>query len=248
MDDLVHKGHRKRMRRKFADFGAIVFDTYELLEMLLYHTVPVKDTNPISKRLLQRFGSLDGVLKASAEELVTVEGVGKKTADMIRSVGEALSFFQTDREERAASDFESYDYLGRYVSDRLCDRMDSVQLLLSFDNDMQLLGVDEIYGCDYSSAAVKSEKYMNAALAKGATVAIIAHNHPYGPLCPTDGDRATNNMIQSSLANVGVLLAEHYVVCGRRYIGFMNHFEYLFAQKPHLAKFFRSKQESLNAN
>ena len=53
MDELVHKGHRKRMRRKFADFGAKVFDTYELLEMLLYYTVPVKDTNPLSKKLLQ---------------------------------------------------------------------------------------------------------------------------------------------------------------------------------------------------
>ena len=97
------------------------------------------------------------------------------------------------------------------------------------------------------AAAVKSNKFMDAALKRGATVAIIAHNHPYGPLCPTEGDRATNNMIYNALSNVGVLLAEHYIVCGERYAGFMNHFEYVFAQRPRLAEFLRSKRLSKNA-
>lgn len=247
MEDLVHKGHRKRMRAKFYDFGDRVFDTYELLEMLLYYTVPVRDTNPLAKLLLKRFGSLDGVLSATKQELIEVDGIGEKTAELIVTVGGAFGFFASKNEEKTASVFENYDYLGTYIADRLSDRMENVQLLLSFDNDMQLLGVDEMYQCDYSLANVKSEKYMDAALKKGATVAIIAHSHPYGPLCPTDGDRATNNMIQSALSNVGVLLAEHYIICGKRYIGFMNHLEHLFAQKPRLAKFLRSKQESINA-
>ena len=96
MDELIHKGHRQRMRRKFADFGAIVFDTYELLEMLLYYTVPVRDTNPIAKMLLQRFGSLDGVLSASHEELREVDGVGEKTAEFIR-MARRRNFIFADR-------------------------------------------------------------------------------------------------------------------------------------------------------
>ena len=32
MDELVHKGHRKRMRRKFADFGAIVLTRMSFLK------------------------------------------------------------------------------------------------------------------------------------------------------------------------------------------------------------------------
>ena len=248
MDELIHKGHRQRMRRKFADFGAIVFDTYELLEMLLYYTVPVRDTNPIAKKLLQRFGSLDGVLSASPAGLREVDGVGEKTAEFIHTAGLSLSVFASrGTQSGAASKFESYDYTGEYVSKYLGSKLENTQILLTFDNDMNLLGVDEIYSCDYSSAAVKSDKFMDAALKRGATVAIIAHNHPYGPLCPTEGDRATNNMIQASLSNVGVLLAEHYVVCSSRYVGFMNHLENMFAGKPKIAKFLRSKRESGNA-
>ena len=248
MDSLVHKGHRKRMRRKFADFGAIVFDTYELLEMLLYYTVPVKDTNPLSKKLLQTFGSLDGVLNASKEELTAVDGIGEKTAEFIVTSGKALAFFFADTlEDRRESRFDNYDFLGQYVASYLSEKSESVQIVLSFDNDMRLLGLDEIYQCDHASAAVKSDRYMDTALKRGATVVIIAHNHPYGPLYPSEGDRVTNTMIQMSLANIGILLAEHYVVCGSRYVGFINHLESAFNQKPRIAEFLRSKKESKNA-
>ena len=246
MDELVHKGHRKRMRRKFSDFGAIVFDTYELLEMLLYYTVPVKDTNPLSKRLLQTFGSLNGVLSADRKSLLAVDGVGAKTADLIVATGRALTFFSSD-ENVGESEFESYDFLGNFVARYFAGKTSISQILLSFDNEMRLLGVDELYECDHSSAAVKSDKYMNAALKRGATVAVIAHNHPYGPICPSEGDRATTSLIQGALSRIGVMLAEHYVVSGERYLGFMNHMESAFAQKPRIAKFIRSKKESQHA-
>ena len=54
-DEKLHAGHRARMRRKFLSYGPRIFDTYELLEMLLYYAIPYKDTNPIAKRLLMEF-------------------------------------------------------------------------------------------------------------------------------------------------------------------------------------------------
>ena len=55
-DDRIHEGHRGRMRAKLLAHGQNIFDTYELLEMLLYHVIPYKDTNPVAKRLLYAFG------------------------------------------------------------------------------------------------------------------------------------------------------------------------------------------------
>ena len=45
----IHKGHRQRMREKLVRAGDVAFNTYELLEMLLYYVIPYKDTNPISQ-------------------------------------------------------------------------------------------------------------------------------------------------------------------------------------------------------
>ena len=86
MTDNPHIGHRQRMRRKLFEYSRRVFDTYELLEMLLYYSVKLRDTNPISKALLQRFSSLNGVLHAQYDELLTVSGVGKKSAELIVGV------------------------------------------------------------------------------------------------------------------------------------------------------------------
>ena len=88
-DEKMHSGHRSRMREKFLTHGARIFDTYELLEMLLYYTIPYKDTNPIAKRLLMEFGSLEGVLTASPEELARVSGIGERAAELLATVGRA---------------------------------------------------------------------------------------------------------------------------------------------------------------
>ena len=48
-------------------------------------------------RLLEKFGSVEAVMNASREDLLTVEGVGAKTADRIRwAVGEQLESYGDD--------------------------------------------------------------------------------------------------------------------------------------------------------
>ena len=165
MEDLVHKGHRQRMRRKFSDFGSRVFDTYELLEMLLYNTVPVKDTNPIAKRLLKRFGSLDGVLSADVDSLREVEGVGAKTAEMIVLAGELLERCENERGDSTDKpEISNYEELGEYLVNYYGGREDKSILFLSFDNRMKLIAVDELYQLDFSSGAVVPKPFLDAGL------------------------------------------------------------------------------------
>lgn len=66
----VHDGHRDRKREQFLRCGAESFADHELLELLLYYAIPQRDTNPIAHALIERFGSLQAVLSAPAEELL----------------------------------------------------------------------------------------------------------------------------------------------------------------------------------
>ena len=88
-DSHIHDGHRLRMRAKLLSHGQKIFDTYELLEMLLYYVIPYKDTNPIAKRLLARFGGLEGVLNATKDELIEVSGIGNTSAEFLIKAGKA---------------------------------------------------------------------------------------------------------------------------------------------------------------
>ena len=73
---LIHAGHRKRMREKFARNGGAGFQKHEILEMVLYSSIPRGNTNEIAHALINKFGSFSGVLNAPYEELLKVKGVG----------------------------------------------------------------------------------------------------------------------------------------------------------------------------
>ena len=243
-DNDIHKGHRARMRRKFEEHGAEIFDTYELLEMMLYCTISAKDTNPMAKRLLSAFGSLEGVLSASADELTAVKGVGAKTAELIGAVGRLgrLAYMPS---ESQVSRFDDYYDVGEYFVKLFDSSRDYKSAILMLDNSMRSLDAKILYeGLDFQSAGVREEAFVSAALSAGASVVMIAHNHPYGPLFPTIGDTNTNSVIATALENVGVLLAEHYIVAGNEYKGFMHLMKKKFMQRPELANFYKTKMEA----
>ncbi len=237
-DKDIHKGHRSRMKSKLKQYGPKIFDTYELLEMLLYYCVPYKDTNPIAKRLLMKFGSLDGVLSASAEELVTVDGIGAKGAEFIRSAGALLYAVEIEGLD-VGKTFDDYKKVGEYLIKHFTDNSYKV-CMLSFDNAMRLIGVNDISGVRFGSAAVKPKSFIDAALMRGASIAIIAHVNEHGPLFPTESDMATDWVLREALSDVGVIVAEHYVICGTRYVGMRKDLSLCASVSPQLERFYGS--------
>ncbi len=243
-DSRIHEGHRGRMRAKLLAHGQNIFDTYELLEMLLYHVIPYKDTNPIAKRLLYAFGGLDGVFLAKREELVKVSGVGERTADFIVSVGRLSSVIGAEILPREKEDFSDYETVGEFFVRYFSGVSDKCVAALYLDNNMRPIEFKRLFDTDYESAAVRAKPFVDTALLNHASVIISAHNHPYGPFYPTQGDRATNNMITAAINMVGLLHAEHYIVCGDSYagIGSISNFTKKFSQIPAVGAFMQGKQ------
>jgi hypothetical protein len=103
-----HKEHRARLRKRFAaDSGAAMPD-YELLELLLFHAIPRRDTKPLAKRLIDRFGSLAAVLAADPGDIAKVDGAGEATALLLKVSHQAgLRLAQADLRERR--DLGSWD-------------------------------------------------------------------------------------------------------------------------------------------
>ena len=61
-DPPDHLGHRERLRARFAEAGGDGMADYEFLELLLFRFLPRRDTKPVAKALLKRFGSFAEVL------------------------------------------------------------------------------------------------------------------------------------------------------------------------------------------
>ncbi len=112
----VHQGHRARQRKKLLENGPRAFADHELLEMLLYYAIPRRDTNELAHRLLERFGSLQGVFSAPVEELSTVEGVGENAAVLLSLVPQIWQRSLQGAPERILN---SVDKCGEYFAELL---------------------------------------------------------------------------------------------------------------------------------
>ena len=240
----VHKGHRQRMRRKFTAHSARAFDTYELLEMLLYNVIPYKDTNPVSKNLLSKFSSLDGVFSAKREELMEVEGVGAAVADYILSVGRVARLMLSD-DAVTARRLDDYGLAGSYFAELLSGSVTDTVAVALLDNRMNLIDVKTVDDLKYSSGALQPGLFLDYAIMGRASVVMTAHRSAHGALFPTVGDMETSKMITASLANVGILHIEHYLVYSNRYIGTLGKEKYKVGQTAEIDHFLKTREESL---
>ncbi len=219
-DSELHRGHRARMREKLIRHGREVFASYELLEMLLYYAVPCKNTNPAAKRLMLRFGDIEGVFSASEDELTSVAEVGQESAALI---AEAANFKHLlDTENVTAAPFSDYKLVGEYVTAYFEKNPSADVIVISLDNSMRLISVTEISAADFSSGALKARLFLEAAVKSNASAAITAHNQRYGIAFPTVGVVQTVKMITSTFESIGVHHCEHYSVAGRRYLGLLS--------------------------
>lgn len=224
------------MRVKFRSYGDRVFDTYELLEMLLYYVIPYKDTNPIAKSLLLRFSTISGIAEATREELMSVNGIGARAADFIINVSRAIGEIYTSEKANAAVELLTHEVAGNYFvnyfSSFTSKEEKSTQrvVMALLDSSMRLIALTEPYKLDFSSGAVQSRPFIEAALAAHASVAILAHNHPFGPALPSAADIETNKMLRDDLLAVDVVLAEHFVVSGNEYVSTMHGNRFRLAQ------------------
>ena len=216
-DKDIHKGHRARMKDKLERFGPRIFDTYELLEILLYYAIPYKDTNPIAKRLLAAFGSLDGVMSAPIEELAKIDGIGERCATLISEVGAVMLEERAYAHRREVRVFDDYRSTGEFIVSHMASSGANISVML-LDSSMRLIATEDIPADDFTTAAVKPKYFINAALAVGASVAILAHKRK-SLLYFSDLTLATDKLIRSELNAIGVTVAEHYVVCGNDYAG-----------------------------
>lgn len=214
----VHIGHRARMRQKLIKHGIEIFDTYELLEMLLYHVIPYKDTNPIAKRLLHRFGDLGGVISAKSDELVSVEEVGERTAELIKAVELIDGVLAAEsRMPEPSSKLNDYTAVGNRIVNHFYENPEDTVLFLFFDSGMRLVGTRNMSGARFGSAANRPRLIISAVIETEAAVVISAQNNYRSIPLMSESDRESVKMIDAAMRDIGVFYAEHYVVSGRKY-------------------------------
>lgn len=204
-----HSGHRDRLRGEFLARSES-FPDHKVLELLLFYALPRQDTNPIAHDLLERFGSLEGVLDAPPEALAQVKGVGDRSAVLFKAVKELARRYAAGRSRIGnliTTNYAAYEILHPLFFGARNERV----YLLCLDGKKKLLGCAKLGEGNVNAAEVTPRGVVETALNHNAARVILAHNHVSGLALPSDEDKATTLYLQTLLSQVGVLLDDHLI-------------------------------------
>ncbi|KIL98531.1 DNA repair protein RadC [Paramagnetospirillum magnetotacticum MS-1] len=208
-----HKGHRERLRSRFLDAPEALPD-YELLELLLGAAIPQRDTKPLAKALIKRFGSFADVITADVEDLKTIDGIKDVAAAVLKVVREAAI-----RLARAPvlnnSVISSWDVLLDYCRTAM-NTLPTEQFRLLFLDRKNTLIADEVQQTGtVDHTPLYPREVVKRALALHASAIVMVHNHPSGDPKPSRADMEMTRAVKDALAAVGIALHDHVVV-GRK--------------------------------
>jgi len=213
--------HRKRLRERFLEAGGDALPDYELLELLLFAAIPRRDTKPIAKALIAKFGSYQGVLRAPIDALTEVDGVGDSTAVAIKAVeAAALRLARKELKERPvlASWAGVIDYLRMRMG-----HGDVEQLRILFlDAKNGVIEDEELQRGTVNHTAVYPREILRRALDHGATALILVHNHPSGDPTPSRADIEMTRQVREAAEKIGVALHDHVIVARGKHTSFKS--------------------------
>lgn len=157
-----HEGHRRRLRDSAKnDIDLTGLSDIELVELMLSFFIPQKDTNVIAHRLIDRYGSVAGVLCAPQSELVNLSHITAQAASMLPALfGLCLTGGQRSvrlKNRAEAADFFGIAYFGKLTAGTYAAFL---------DDDLNIRAI-ECYAADgvpmrdiISSACKHASKYL----------------------------------------------------------------------------------------
>jgi DNA repair protein RadC len=207
----LHAGHRTRLRERFLKGGAEAMPDYEMLELVLFAAVPRRDTKPLAKALIARFGSFADVIAAKRERLMEVEGVGEAVVNQLKIV------------EAAAQRLARGKVLGRPALSSWAALLDCCMAAMArsqteefrvlFLDRKNVLVADEVQSKGtVDHTPVYPREIVRRALEHGASAIILVHNHPSGDPTPSRADIDLTREIAAAAKALKIAVHDHLVI------------------------------------
>ncbi|MFM9973988.1 MAG: DNA repair protein RadC [Beijerinckiaceae bacterium] len=210
-EDETSTGHRERLRTRFVSGGAAPLPDYELLELLLFRSLPRRDVKPIAKRLIARFGSFAEVLTAPAERLLEIKGIGETTAmdlQIIAAAGQRMIKGDIAKRQILSSWTSVIEYCRAAMA--FAEREEFRILFLDKRNQLIADEVQQRGTVDHTP--VYPREIVRRALELSATALILVHNHPSGDPTPSQADIRMTIDIIAIAKPLGINVHDHVIV------------------------------------
>jgi DNA repair protein RadC len=211
-EDIPHyHGHRDRLRERFVEAGGEALPDYELLELILFRSIPRRDVKPIAKEMIRRFGTFAEVLAAPPKLLMEMDGIGASVVTDLKIV-EAAARRLTKGAIAKKPVLSSWAAVIDYCRAAMAFA-DKEQFRLLFLDKRNALIADEVQQSGtIDHTPVYPREVVKRALELSATAIILVHNHPSGDPTPSKADIRMTHEIIDIAKPLGILVHDHIIV------------------------------------
>ena len=213
-------GHRKRLKEKLRKDPSLLED-YEVLELLLGYAVPRKDTKPLAKELLERFGSFKELLFARASQFEQVPGIGQGISIFWLLWREFWSRLEQS-EFKPKTVLDSPTKVARLARTRLSFLEVEEFWMILVDTKNRLLAFEKICSGTVDQAPVFPREVIARALELKASGLILLHNHPGGDPRPSHQDFQLTRKLQAVARDLGLRVLDHIIIGQDNYFSFQE--------------------------
>ena len=207
----LRAGHRQRLKDRFATGGPESLPDYELLELVLFSAIPRRDTKPVAKRLLDRFGSFAEVVNAPPERLKEVKGVGDAAVMQLKLLrAGALRLMRGGIMQRPV--LGSWTAVLEYCRAAMGFEAREQFRILFLDKKNRLVADEVQQQGTVDHTPVYIREVVKRALELSASAIILVHNHPSGDPTPSRADIDMTRQIVDAGRPLGVVVHDHIIV------------------------------------
>ncbi|MDO8839681.1 MAG: DNA repair protein RadC [Parvibaculum sp.] len=215
-----YHGHRDRLRQRFLKAPESLAD-YEVLEMILFNAVPQKDTKPLAKELIDKFGGLSEVLNAEEARLRETSGIKDRAVTELRLAREAgLRLAQANIKKKDI--IGSWSALLDYCAAAMAHNPVEQFRILFLDRKNHLIADEVQQKGTVDHTPVYPREVVKRALDLNASALILVHNHPSGDPTPSNADIEMTKRIVDTAKPLGIEVHDHLVVGKGRHASFRS--------------------------
>ncbi len=213
-------GHRERLKKKYFEKGIEALNEYEILELLLFYSIPRKDTKKVAKELLNRFKNIKGVFEnLFSEEIEKVHGFGKNSLIFLRIIRDIFSIIEKQKIFETKK-LDNLEKVIKYAKVSITGLKHEELRVLCLNSKNEIIDDVVVEKGIINEVYIYPRKIVEIAIKKNATSLILIHNHPSGNVKPSKADIILTKKLKEILNAINVTLHDHIIVSQNNFYSF----------------------------
>ena len=209
--EQLHDGHRERIRQKFAETMSFKgLSEHQVLELILFYSIPRGDVNELAHKLLRIFGSFTGIVNAPFAELAAVGGLGEQTAMYLKVLMRICAKYNLEMQQKLS--VANAESLTDYMIYLFSGESEECSKLFLVDKQGKLSTPYEIGRGLEEKSVFSFKKAMNIISNSQCTYILLAHNHIKDTCKPSENDIVMTRRFRQMIDPIGVTLIDHFVI------------------------------------